>query len=723
MVDINQGEVVSQQYRRSGRKRQRQRSFKIWLLIYSLLFLAIFLIGYYPVLAKQLTLIWNVDGVGQYYPAFIYIGQYLQNFFSGLLHGQFILPSYDLSIGMGEDIISALNYYGFGDPLNLIAIFVTKNNSAFLFSGMIVLRMWLAGLSLSLYFRYLKLDYFAAVLASLCYAFSGFSIFGGTSYSQWLAVVIYGPLLLLGIEKILKENKPLLFLLAVFYGGLCGFYYLFMASLMLAVYLVIRLIFMEASFKNFFLTIFKALGYYLLGLFLAAPIFLPALVGYFNSERVSVSLPDIIFNLQNYLPVFDFNLLDYLAQPFYQSHPYLSGVLLLEFLAVIVLFFLPNTRRKFQIIVVLCIGVIAYLLPITGYLFNGFGQTNDRWHFLLQLLFCGIFAYVITEIRKLAKKRFVATKRKALVSIVVQMVLVILVAVNISVNIRGLYAKSGFNWMDSLIAYQDFQIYTDSPFTDSQVSTEAVEEGVYRVANSPLTTINGRPENVAMLNGYFGLTYWFSIINQNTQELVDKQIGDDLNWSWRSFGFGTNVGYNTISGVKYYLSNEAVADANYQLVEQVSFNDEVWYIYENLSYRGLAYTVSDTVIADETENMPAKVNQIASEIISEDSSTRVTYEGNQVDIHLNTENLADKSLAIGIPYHEYWQAYVDNQKTEVDKTDTMLMSVAIASDSQEVRLVYRNPWLQIGLILCALTIIFLIIQKLYQHKQKNKYRS
>lgn len=64
------------------------------------------------------------------------MGQYLWEYSYICLHGNLVHPLFDSSIGMGEDIIGTLDYYGFGDPLNVLAVFATKENGAmqFLFS-------------------------------------------------------------------------------------------------------------------------------------------------------------------------------------------------------------------------------------------------------------------------------------------------------------------------------------------------------------------------------------------------------------------------------------------------------------------------------------------------------------------------------------------------------------------------------------------------------------
>ena len=57
------------------------------------------------------------------------------------------VPTWDFSIGYGADIITTLSYYGLGDPLDLLAAFVPGRWTEQLLEGLIVLRLYLAGLA------------------------------------------------------------------------------------------------------------------------------------------------------------------------------------------------------------------------------------------------------------------------------------------------------------------------------------------------------------------------------------------------------------------------------------------------------------------------------------------------------------------------------------------------------------------------------------------------
>jgi hypothetical protein len=72
-----------------------------------------------------------------------------------------------------------------------------------------------------------------------------------------------------------------------------------------------------------------------------------------------------------------------------------------------------------------------------------------------------------------------------------------------------------------MIEFGKVKNYVDSPVNYSEIISG--DKGVYRISNASLTNVNGRPENVAMLNNYNGTTWWFSIINYHI--LMEVKMG------------------------------------------------------------------------------------------------------------------------------------------------------------------------------------------------------
>ena len=92
------------------------------------------------------SFIWYADTIKQHFPALVYYGRWLRQAARCLLAGQAV-PTWDLSIGYGADILTTLSYYVIGDPLNLLAAVVPSQHIELLLEFLMLFRGWLAGLA------------------------------------------------------------------------------------------------------------------------------------------------------------------------------------------------------------------------------------------------------------------------------------------------------------------------------------------------------------------------------------------------------------------------------------------------------------------------------------------------------------------------------------------------------------------------------------------------
>lgn len=312
-----------------------------------------------------------------------------------------------------------------------------------------------------------------------------------------------------------------------------------------------------------------------------------------------------------------------------------------------------------QCLIFFGISFIAYSLPIIGYLFNGFSQTNDRWTFIIHLLFSGILAYVLTEYRNIFKKKFGRYKSKNKKISIIYSLIGLLVCLNIIINLWGIYyCNHGYNWSKEFIQYKNSELYTLSPINFSTKVKKDSE--LFRISNDSLTGINGRPENVAMINGYYGLTYWFSIINKYSQEIVDQYNQVSLNW--RSYGFSSDNVMNTLCGVKYYFSRNPLDNTiGYKLIEKIQFNNHKWFVYQNENFQSIAFVLSDKRQTKFTINNPAdRSSLITSKNEAIGKIDSIVYSGNIFEI--NATGSTGEKLLLLVPYHENWSAYVNGKK-------------------------------------------------------------
>lgn len=193
-------------------------------LIYTLAFGIIGLILYLQFYLNGKSLIWSHDGVPQHLNSLAYYGEYLRN----ILHSVFVehkfeIPMWDMHIGYGSDILTTLHYYVIGDPLTLLSVFVSPEKTEYLYAFLIFLRIYLAGIAFSRYCFYHRNSKQAVLLGSLIYIFAGWTIYAAMKHPYFANPMIYLPLILLGIDKIYRKEKPYVFIWSVALAGVSNF--------------------------------------------------------------------------------------------------------------------------------------------------------------------------------------------------------------------------------------------------------------------------------------------------------------------------------------------------------------------------------------------------------------------------------------------------------------------------------------------------------------------
>ena len=129
----------------SARFLQKRRAY---FLCYTGAFCLLSFIAFFPLLYNGKSLIWKPDGLTQHYNALVYIGNWGRTILRTLItEHRLSVPLWDFSIGYGSDVLTTLHYYVIGDPLNLLSILTPVRFTEYLYSGLVVLRMYLAGLS------------------------------------------------------------------------------------------------------------------------------------------------------------------------------------------------------------------------------------------------------------------------------------------------------------------------------------------------------------------------------------------------------------------------------------------------------------------------------------------------------------------------------------------------------------------------------------------------
>ena len=349
---------------------------------YSLLFVILCMAVFCWHFLSGRTLIWQTDGLPQHYRALVYYAQYLRSMIREWFgSGHISVKEFGFELGEGNDILTTLHYYVIGDPLTLLSVFVPTDKMYLFYNFLSVFRMYLSGLAFSLLCFYVKpeTDERGILAGSLSYAFCYWAVHHAARHPFFLAPMIWFPLLILGIEKILREKKPLLFIGAVFLSAVCNFYFFFMLVVLTVIYAFVRI----GTAYRFHIRImaekmFSLLGYSAIGLCMSAAVFLPVLAAFAGDDRRNAAASlSLLFSKAYYSSVpgmfVSEGTADYLFLGF--AAPVLLAVLLL---------FLRKGHRCLKIYYGIC-GVFL-IFPVFARFLNGMSYAYHRWSWAIALL-------------------------------------------------------------------------------------------------------------------------------------------------------------------------------------------------------------------------------------------------------------------------------------------------------------------------------------------------
>ena len=358
-------------------------SFKKWLPLYSLSFVSISLILWHPFYLAEKSMIWGYDGLYQTYGTMVYFSRYWREFFSNLLSGSFCLPMADASVGLGADILTTLNYYGFGDPLLWISVLFPQEKMEWCYNLLTFLRYYLAGLTFGIYGWRMGKKTVSTLGGSFVYIFCGFALYAGVRHPYFMNPWIYFPLLCLGVEQIFQGKKGTLLAVAAAVSACSNFYFFYMLTILAFLYAVIRFIALyHKQWKKQFVRVFlPGCGWYFLGIALAAVILLPDIFAILSSARVGsgAAFANTWFA---YPPDFYKQLLAGYLFPVYQADYWC--VLVYPAAAFMGLLVLTNRKREKENLwlgVWFLILTLLLWIPLGGLAMNGFSYVSHRWVF------------------------------------------------------------------------------------------------------------------------------------------------------------------------------------------------------------------------------------------------------------------------------------------------------------------------------------------------------
>lgn len=225
-------------------------------------------------------------------------------FFSEFRHklaeGGSLLYSWDIGLGVN---FAALYAYYLASPLNWLLILCPGKYVIEFMTAAIVLRIGLAGLSFTCYLRKRSgVPDFGACFFGIFYALSGYM----AAYSwniMWLDCIVLFPLILLGLEQLVREKKGLLYCISLALSILSNYYISIMICMFMVIYFAVLMVLDWENFKDGW---GKCIGLFagcsLLAGGLAAVVLLPEIFALQSTASGEMSFPQTV---ESYFSIVD----------------------------------------------------------------------------------------------------------------------------------------------------------------------------------------------------------------------------------------------------------------------------------------------------------------------------------------------------------------------------------------------------------------------------------
>ncbi len=370
--------------------------------VYSILFLLLAPVVFSEFIFKDLSFVNRGDGFTQHVRALLYYGRYLRAFIWNLINNhKLIAPQWDFRIGHGADILSALHYYAVGDPLNLLSAVFPDKYIGYCYTLISLLRVYFAGL----FFLFFSNEIFegkskrAVMLGTLSFVFGFFAVNASGANVFDVDYIMYFPLLLLGLERIIRGKRGTVLTIAVFLAGIANFVLFSAIGILMAMYTVLRLI-MEyrKDLPKGGRVLLKTAGSVLLGVGLAGAVLIPAGYSLFNNPRSGM-----VYKVLPFLPM------DYVLEvpPNLLSGRDGSYGFMGFMLPLLVMSFGMKDRIVVFLRRMLIFLWIMFFIPEFSNIVNFFSGYERRWTFLFSILYSCILICVWDSCGEITKKQLI----------------------------------------------------------------------------------------------------------------------------------------------------------------------------------------------------------------------------------------------------------------------------------------------------------------------------
>lgn len=597
----------------------------------------------------------HVDMYHQYCPFFIELQEKLKS-------GSSLLYSWNL--GLGSDFVGLFAYY-LASPLNWLLILWPEGYVIEFMTVTIWIKIALAGLFFFLYLsehfklvgkdnRYHLNTVLPALVFSTAYAFSGFV----ATYSwniMWMDSIALAPLIILGLELLVKKNKPALYYVSLSVSILCNFY----ISLIICIFLVLyfAVLFLEKK-KEKLMACVRFAWYSLLAGGTGAILLIPEALVLSYADSADTSFPEAV---EWYFGIIEeLSRLCTTAAP-YTGNDHWPNLYCGAFTVLLVLMYVFNRHikwaRKIPRLLLLALFVASFACNYLDYFWHGLRFPNSlpgrqSFLFIFIMLVMGFEAYlkrkgnriwqvVIAMAACFAVLIASSTKTDASITDPIAFILTgIFIAayglcfilyrigtkqvrmmlkgfvfglamgeVILNMAVTGFYSLNRTSYLAKMDGYHELIVFAE---LDANKDADTGNTTFYRIEDYERKT-----KNDDCLYGYPSGTIFSSLMNIEVSHFY-QSVYMEGGRNYYCYNGATPIVSSMLS-VKYMLSDNNAG--NNELREVIAKSGD-YYLYENKYCLPLGYMMSEEAIDawDNTQGMKVKqINDLAFSLGAEEN--------------------------------------------------------------------------------------------------------
>lgn len=616
---------------------------KRFVFVYSAFFAVMALLVYTPYIVRGRSFIWETDGLSQHYLALMAIGKWVREIFTNIfVEHTFAIPMWDFGIGTGGDIITTFNYYGLGDPLCFLSALVPEQFTVHLFNFLVIVRLYLSGLFFSFYCFRMKQRGAAVFIGAIAYVFSAYAIYAGARHPFFLVPMVFFPLMLIGVERILNSESPVLFIVSVFCSFTINFYFSFTLVILTVIYIMARFFTVKEN-RKFGLFIKKFLQFLVsgvIGVLMSCAILLPVLIVFLGNGRSDVArntqvLYDVLYYSRLYARFMSFSLAGSWT---------ITGFIPPLVLSLLLLF---KRRKEYTFLkVIFVVMTVILFIPVLGKITNGMAYTANRWIWGYSFILSFIFVVMYENLKKLAKKE----KTFLFASVAIYLLTSLFVTNVFNISITSQYVILGiltvlFLAGDSLFSgnasrkiniitavlsviailfnsfYQYSFLYVN--YVDEFIKTADAYDMVSNSVSSNMSEelnkefcrfeqITNEVRNAGVVDGTNGVSYYWSLNDSKVGDYL-KETESVIYTSYDYLHLNRRTAIDELFCVKYFFTDcyDLPVPFGYEYDKTISTYKGDFDVYKNKYALPLGFTYSDYMTRDEYSALTAAEKQEA----------------------------------------------------------------------------------------------------------------